>query len=172
VHHACRQSASSACGVARAYHNDHSPPLPRAHWDSRHTLPLNQETFWCVRRSVQRNAAAATREIASEDFFVVPNELAFPRMGRKTPPETPPHASGDFKWKDYCPVVRPPPSCSRPRLTRRVTSSGRTTARWCVLLPLARERPRLTRRVTSSGRTTARWCVLLPLARDPASRVG
>jgi len=58
-----------------------------------------------ARRSVQRHAAVATREIVSEDFFHVSNELSFPRMGSKTPPETPPHESGDFKWKDYCPVV-------------------------------------------------------------------
>ena len=29
-------------------------------------------------------------------------KLSFPRSGSKA---TPPHPSGDFKWKDYCPVA-------------------------------------------------------------------
>lgn len=52
-----------------------------------------------VRWSVQRTTSELTRELAKDDFSHVPREVRFPRQGRKTPPETPPHASGDFKFK-------------------------------------------------------------------------
>lgn len=106
-----------------------------------------------TRRSVQRHAALATREIESKDFFHVSNELSFPRMGSKTPPETPPHASGDFKWKDYCPMVfhklREVFGIDQGEYVRSLCGdqvSCRRSAPFASLKPDARQEGRLSRR--------------------------
>ena len=49
---------------------------------------------------MQRTNSELNRELSKEDFkHQNTQEISFPRQGRKTPPETHPHASGDFKWK-------------------------------------------------------------------------
>lgn len=55
-----------------------------------------------IRWSVGRMNPAEDRDINSTDFTQVIGETSFPREGSD---ETPPHPSGDFKWKDYYPMV-------------------------------------------------------------------
>ena len=59
-----------------------------------------------VRWSVGRVTPERPRELTDKDY-AINSPLAsvsarFPRRGSST---TPPHASHDFKWKDYCPMV-------------------------------------------------------------------
>ena len=59
-----------------------------------------------VRWSVGRITPERPRELSDQDY-AINSPLAsvsarFPRRGSST---TPPHASHDFKWKDYCPMV-------------------------------------------------------------------
>eukprot|EP00793_Prasinoderma_coloniale_P007021 PRCOL_00006873-RA len=55
-----------------------------------------------IRHSVGRLAArGAPSEVVGSDFRAKV-KVSFPRTGG---PTTPPHSSGDFKWKDYCPAV-------------------------------------------------------------------
>ena len=60
-----------------------------------------------IRWSVSRVTPEQPREIGDADFRQGSPQAAvsarFPRGGSAT---TPPHASHDFKWKDYCPMVR------------------------------------------------------------------
>ncbi len=60
-----------------------------------------------IRWSVGRITPERSRELGDADFRQGAPQAAisarFPRAGSST---TPPHASHDFKWKDYCPMVR------------------------------------------------------------------
>jgi 1-phosphatidylinositol-4-phosphate 5-kinase len=60
-----------------------------------------------IRWSVGRITPERTRELGDADFATSSPLAAvstrFPRRGSSS---TPPHASHDFKWKDYCPMVR------------------------------------------------------------------
>ena len=60
-----------------------------------------------IRWSVSRITPEQPREVGDADFRQGGPQAAvsarFPRGGSAT---TPPHASHDFKWKDYCPMVR------------------------------------------------------------------
>ena len=60
-----------------------------------------------IRWSVSRITPEQPREVGVADYKQGSPQAAvsaqFPREGSAT---TPPHASHDFKWKDYCPMVR------------------------------------------------------------------
>jgi 1-phosphatidylinositol-4-phosphate 5-kinase len=60
-----------------------------------------------IRWSVGRITPERPRELSEADFKIGSPLAAvatrFPRGGSST---TPPHAAHDFKWKDYCPMVR------------------------------------------------------------------
>jgi hypothetical protein len=60
-----------------------------------------------IRWSVGRITPEPLRTLRSDDFVKGAPKAAikapFPRSGSST---TPPHESHDFKWKDYCPMVR------------------------------------------------------------------
>ena len=59
-----------------------------------------------VRWSVGRITPERPRELSEQDYAnnspLATVSARFPRRGSST---TPPHASHDFKWKDYCPMV-------------------------------------------------------------------
>jgi 1-phosphatidylinositol-4-phosphate 5-kinase len=60
-----------------------------------------------IRWSVGRITPERPRELGDDDFRrtspLAAVSTRFPRAGSST---TPPHAAHDFKWKDYCPMVR------------------------------------------------------------------
>ncbi|KAK9800236.1 hypothetical protein WJX73_003652 [Symbiochloris irregularis] len=55
-----------------------------------------------IRYSVTRVAAEQSHDTLESQHFQAKIKLNFPRDGSKA---TPPHPSGDFKWKDYCPLA-------------------------------------------------------------------
>jgi len=55
------------------------------------------------RHAVGRQSAPTSLDLKSSAFD--PKEKVWTRFPPEGSKHTPPHQSGDFRWKDYCPLV-------------------------------------------------------------------